>query len=278
MLSFFPAHRGQELGGRFNAQPVAQRRHEMPPVVSDHHRRAGRARVHVGNMRIVRCAPLRSILGRRSQKLEPIAGRKVVDRDPSEDLLFQQVHCIGWREAELGRQPRGDGKEFEAAVPGRRCAPNGVLRHGMHHRLRRSALRSEVDQPASSTLVSRNTVTATGFAPLRPALRCQSWAANRRASWGGPRGGGRFFEPWARRNTLQTNAGFVDGDLELGPGREAGVVPDRGGNDHPACLVDGCSHGIKYTIFMTGALHHCPGGRTSARPYRHRYAISMTRG
>ena len=43
----------------------------------------------------------------------------------------------------------------------------------------------------------------------------------------------------ANGNPLEADAEVVFGDLDLRAGGQAGAFPDSGGNDHPACLVNG---------------------------------------
>src|ERR1700675_3419026 len=42
----------------------------------------------------------------------------------------------------------------------------------------------------------------------------------------------------------ESDRAVFDRHLDLGPGRQASAFPDRRGNDHAACLVDGSSHAI----------------------------------
>ena len=197
------------------------------------------------------CAAARSIGSR-------LLGRQVVHRHSREDFLFEQRQRVGRRDPELGRQPRGDGVELEAAVPRRRGIRHLLLGDGVHQRLRRRALRAEVDEPGEDDarveedahgqrLRSSSTSVAMSSADAHHATTVGR-ATSRRPTF-------TSFGPAATRSSRTPSV--VLGDLELRTRRQPGPLADAGRNDHPACLVNGSPHAISLPSMPNNFTRRC---------------------
>jgi hypothetical protein len=152
---------------RFDANAMSQRSHQVTAIGRDDDGRTG-ARGDFGDMSVLDSTAAHTVPGRALQHRQPIGRGQIVYGHASEDLTLDQVRGVERCQPELGRQSSGDREELQATVPSRARPGDLLLGDRVQVRLGRSALRPEVDKPASSTLVSRKTVTATGSALPRP--------------------------------------------------------------------------------------------------------------
>ena len=168
-------------------------------------------------------------------------------RHPREDLFLDQPRRVAGRQAEFGGQPGRDRVELQAAVPRGRRAARGLLGDGVQQRLCAGALCGPKSiSPASRTLVSRKTLTASGSALPRSAPRCRPRAGRRLAPSAARPAASRSSPasvPARRARSARRCRRAVTSSAV--PGVSPARVTDRRRNHHPACLVDGGSHGIR---------------------------------
>ncbi len=149
---------------------MSKRRDEMAAVVGDDDPCPSGAG-DFGDVHVVDPAAGHTVFREKPQHRLPIDRRKIVDAHPPEHLSFEKADGIVGGQSKLRRKPRRDGEEFQAAVPRgarRRCR---LLGDGVRQGLRRRALWPRSISPASSTLVSKNTVTAIDSVSALQAVR-----------------------------------------------------------------------------------------------------------
>src|SRR5436190_2038451 len=90
-------------------------------------------------MGVVDAAPRQTLRDRGSQEGLPAVRGQVVDLEAREDLFLDELKRHGRAETQLRREPRRDGIELEAAMPGRFHRLDPASGDRRHERLRRCA-------------------------------------------------------------------------------------------------------------------------------------------
>ncbi len=149
-------------------------------------------------------------------------------------------------------------------MPRRRWRQHRLLRHGVHDRLRGSALRPEVDEAGEEyARVEEHVLLDYGHRFRSSSTSAATSSAGRASAPTVGRATSRrptFISRGPGGHALEANAEFLDGHLEHRPWREACPLTDRRRNYHSACLVNGCSHA---TIMPSAMVSAGLSGRTS---------------
>lgn len=127
----------------------------MAAVVRDDDLRAGKAG-DLGDVRVVDAAAENSLVLERPKEGLPGLLRELSNIEPRQDFLFDQPEGVLGSKPEFLGQPRGDGVELQAAVPGSRGSPDLSGRDRSHDPLRVFRGLSISMRPAPRTLVSKN--------------------------------------------------------------------------------------------------------------------------
>ena len=146
-------------------------------------------------------------------------------------------------------------------MPGGADGGEGLLGDAVHQRLRRGALRTEVDETSQQN--ARVEEDRQGHR-LRSSSMSAATSTCRRASLGTV-GRATSRRPTlinaARRDRLEPDAGFVRGHLDWRAGHEPQPLPYGRRDNDAACLVNGSAHTIMLPLAMAsdrGAAVPCP--------------------
>src|SRR3954466_8978163 len=91
--------------------------------------------------------------------------------------------------------------------------------------------------PASNTLVSRKTLTASGCVLPRRWRPDREGCGLRRAVWAGQQAATDLDEPRARSHPLEAHTSLIFRDFQLGTRREPRALPDCGRNNHASRVL-----------------------------------------